>query len=315
MKIGRTNRLIGATLLVSGTTIGGGVLALPVTTGLAGFFPSLLLLIAIWLFMLLTAFYLLEVNLRLPGESNLISMVHETLGKPGEVVAWISYLLLLYSLLSAYLLGCSQILYDFLCPCFFEEIPIHFLLFGLFILFGGFVYLGVESVDVFNRLLMLGLIVGYIGLLALGLPRIQLSHLLYHNTALLPLSVSVIVTSFGFHIIIPTLTEYLEHDKQALKKVLLWGSFIPLVCYILWQLLAMGVIPVHGALSIESAYKEGVQATVTLRKIIDSPWVTLSARLFGFFAIITSLLGVSLSLSDFLADGLKIKKIKRGNLS
>jgi len=113
--ISKGNRLIGAILFIAGTTIGGGVLALPITTGLAGFFPSTLLMIALWLFMMLTAYYLLEVNLRLPGESNLISMTRKTIGKGGEWVAWIAYLLLLYSLLSAYMLGCSQILSDPAC--------------------------------------------------------------------------------------------------------------------------------------------------------------------------------------------------------
>ncbi len=93
----KTNRLIGAILLVSGTTIGAGMLALPVTTGLAGFIPSLVVMTAVWLFMMLTALYLLEVNLRLPGEANLFSMMRKTLGKPGEAISWAAYLLLLYS--------------------------------------------------------------------------------------------------------------------------------------------------------------------------------------------------------------------------
>jgi len=90
--IKKKNRLLGAILLVSGTTIGAGMLALPVITGLAGFIPAILIMTAIWLFMMLTAFYLLEVNLRIKDESNLISMMHKTLGRPGEIISWIVYL-------------------------------------------------------------------------------------------------------------------------------------------------------------------------------------------------------------------------------
>ena len=36
-------RLLGGILLVAGTAIGAGMLALPVSTGLAGFYPSLFL--------------------------------------------------------------------------------------------------------------------------------------------------------------------------------------------------------------------------------------------------------------------------------
>ncbi len=310
--ISKKNRLIGAILLVTGTTIGGGVLALPVATGLAGFFPALLLMSCVWLFMTLTAFYLLEVNLRLPGESNLISMIHKTLGRPGEVVAWIVYLLLLYSLLSAYLLGCSQILSDFLSHWLPEEFPLWVWLVILFFIFGSCVYFGTEVVDFLNRFLMIGLIVGYVGLMALGLPHVHLSYLTFQHWPALTASVAVVTTSFGYHIIIPTLTTYLEHDPKLLRQAIFWGSLIPFVFYLFWQLLSMGVIPVHGEGSLTDATTKGLQATFYLKKIIGNVWVSTFARIFAFFAIITSLLGVSLSLSDFLADGLKIKKSRMG---
>lgn len=306
--IARSNRLIGAILLVSGTTIGGGVLALPVTTGLAGFFPSILLMTGIWLFMMLTAFYLLEVNLRLPGESNLISMMHKTLGRVGEAIAWVTYLLLLYSLLAAYLLGSSQILADFLSSWLTKEVPLWVWLIALFLIFGSFVYFGTVVVDFLNRFLMVGLVLGYLGLIFLGLPFVKLSHLGYQQWGAITGAFSVIVTSFGYHIIIPTLTTYLDHDPKLLKKAILIGSFIPFVCYLFWQFLAMGVIPATGERSLSLAAQKGLQATFFLKEIIGSPWVTLLARMFAFFAIMTSLLGVSLSLSDFLADGLNIKK-------
>ena len=35
-----SNRIVGGTLLVAGTSIGAGMLALPVVTALGGFFPA-----------------------------------------------------------------------------------------------------------------------------------------------------------------------------------------------------------------------------------------------------------------------------------
>jgi tyrosine-specific transport protein len=43
------------------------------------------------------------VNLSIKGEPNLISMVGKTLGGKGKVISWILYLLLMYSLLAAYI--------------------------------------------------------------------------------------------------------------------------------------------------------------------------------------------------------------------
>ena len=47
----------------------------------------------------------------LPEESNIISMAKGTIGLPGQIIAWISYLLLLYALLCAYIAGASAVLH------------------------------------------------------------------------------------------------------------------------------------------------------------------------------------------------------------
>jgi len=311
--INKTSRVLGAILLVSGTTIGAGMLALPVTTGLAGFIPALLLMTAIWLFMMLTAFYFLEVNLRIKEESNLISMTHKTLGKPGELVAWLIYLLLLYSLTAAYMVGCSQILSDFFDSLFHLDTPQWIWPILVFVIFSFLVYCGTGVVDFLNRFLMMGLFFAYTSIIVFGCCRLSPSFLAYFNWPSLFPSVSVVLTSFGYHIIIPTLATYLEHDVRLLKRAIFIGSLIPFLIYLFWQLLVMGVIPIQGEYSLTEAAHKGLQITFYLKIILENPWIGVGVRFFAFFAIVTSLLGVSLSLSDFLADGLHIKKTYRGN--
>ncbi|MCH9628125.1 MAG: Tyrosine-specific transport protein [Chlamydiales bacterium] len=312
--IAKSNRLVGAVLLVSGTTIGAGMLALPVTTGLAGFIPSLVIMTAIWLFMMLTAFYLLEVNLRMKGESNLISMMHKTLGRPGEIVSWITYLLLLYSLAAAYMVGCSHILEDVLSGFLPFDLPEWTWPVLIFCLFAVVVYFGTQVVDFLNRALMIGLVVGYLFVLGMGGPQVNPTMLAHFDWNFLLPSISVVLTTFGYHIIIPTLTTYLEHDSRLLKRAIFIGSLIPFVIYVLWQLLVMGVVPVDGPQSLSEASQKGLQVTFFLKTVFGSPWIILAIRSFAFFAIVTSLLGVTLSLSDFLADGLNIKKGHKGKV-
>nr|NGX30096.1 Tyrosine-specific transport protein [Candidatus Anoxychlamydiales bacterium] len=67
----KTNKFLGSILLISGTTIGAGMLGLPVTTGFAGFFPTLFVLLFFWGYMLITAFLYLEANLSVKGNVNL----------------------------------------------------------------------------------------------------------------------------------------------------------------------------------------------------------------------------------------------------
>src|SRR5262245_13572036 len=101
----KSNRLIGGILLVAGTTIGAGMLAIPVVSSFGGFFSSFALLFFCWLFFFYTAWILLDVNLASPGAENLISMVGRALGPLGKAVCWVAYLLLLYSLTAAYIAG------------------------------------------------------------------------------------------------------------------------------------------------------------------------------------------------------------------
>lgn len=61
MESSRGNVFSGA-FLIAGTTIGGGMLALPVLTSQAGFFPSLAIYLLCWLFMVGTGLLFWETS-------------------------------------------------------------------------------------------------------------------------------------------------------------------------------------------------------------------------------------------------------------
>ena len=301
-------RFIGGVLLVAGTTIGAAMLALPVTTGAAGFGPSLCLFVACWAFMLYTAYLVLQVTLWMPKETNLVSMAKATLGLPGQAACWLVYLLLLYALTAAYLAGggplCGQVL-----ALMGVDSPPWFNLAVMLLLFGSFVIGGVRHVDRLNRFLMLGLSVTYVLLVATIAPHVEASRLQPRAWNLAWASLPVVITSFGFHIVIPTLAHYLHRDARKLKRCIFIGSSIPLLVYILWQWAALGAIPPQELLS---AYAKGLAATQPLTELLATPWIATLAVGFAFFALATSFLGVSLSLSHFLTDGLGLSALRRG---
>jgi len=308
----KSNRLLGGILLVAGTSIGAGMLALPVITSFAGFLPSLALLAVCWLFLFVTSLLLLDVNLACPGEVNLISMAGRTLGFAGKVVCWITYLLLLYSLTAAYIAGSSSFFLQIFEWITGISAPTWLGPFPLLIFFGVFVYLGTKSVDWINRILMFGLILTY-SILTLFLPsHIQPSLLQHVDSQAIWLAVPVVITSFGFHIIIPTLTSYLGHDVRKLRLTLLIGSLIPLFVYALWEFLILGIVPLYGDHGLIQTYLQGHSSAAPLSLIVQNKWISTAANAFSFFAIITSFLGVSLSLSDFLTDGLRMKRFSFG---
>lgn len=309
-----THHLIGGILLVSGTTIGAGMLALPIVTGFAGFWPSMVLFIIYWLYMTFTAFLMLEVNLWMEEHTNLITMAKRTLGRGGQVFSWIIYLFLLYTLTTAYLAGGGPIFIEAIEASTGWQLPAWVNPFPLLIIFGFFVYRGAHSVDFVNRLLMLGLAISYVLMVVFLTPHVQGSLLTHANWPVIWMAVSIVSTSFGFHIIIPTLTDYLHRDVKQLKLVLIIGSLIPLLVYISWELLTLGIIPLQGPLGLAEGYQKGLDGATLLGIYLNKTELSLLARLFSLFAIVTSFLGVSLSLRDFLADGLRIQKTQKGRL-
>ena len=305
---------MGGILLVTGTTIGAGMLALPIVTGFAGFWPACVLFIVYWLYMSFTALLMLEVNLWMEEHTNLITMAKRTLGRGGRIFSWVVYLFLLYTLTTAYLAGGGPIFLEGLESLTGWHSPSWLTPFPLLIIFGFFVYQGARSVDYVNRLLMLGLVVSYVLMIIFLAPHVEPSLLKHADWSLIWVAISIVSTSFGFHIIIPTLTDYLQRDIKQLRFVLVIGSFIPLIVYISWELLTLGIVPLNAPNGLVSGYQEGIDGATLLGIYLGKTDLSLLARLFSLFAIVTSFLGVSLSLRDFLADGLNIKKTAEGRL-
>lgn len=305
-------KMLGGILLVSGTTIGAGMLANPVMTGFSGFFPSLFLFFMYWILMSFTALLFLEVTLWMSKhEGNMITMAEMTLGKVGKMICWTAYLFLLYALTTAYLAGGGPILNGLIegltgykLPEFLESLP-------LLALFGYFVYRGTHSIDYLNRFLMFGLALTYILMTLFLLPHVKTELLQHVDLKAIWIGSSVVATSFGFHIVIPSLTAYLNRDVNQLKKVILFGSFIPLVVYLIWQYLVLGIVPLE---NIASGYAAGTNGAELLSNYLGKGLLADIARIFSLIAIVTSFLGVSMSLTDFLADGFKIKRTVLGNM-
>jgi tyrosine-specific transport protein len=308
------HRLIGGILLVSGTTIGAGMLALPIVTGFAGFWPSLTLFVMYWFYMTFTAFLMLEANLWMEEHTNLMTMARQTLGRSGQFLSWIIYLFLLYTLTTAYLAGGGPIFLEAFETVTGWQTPAWMSPFPLLLLFGFFVYQGARSVDYVNRVLMCGLAISYVLMVIFLTPHVDSSLLSHSNWNAVWLAVSIVSTSFGFHIIIPTLTDYLHRDVRQLRFVLIIGSIIPLIVYTSWEFLTLGIIPLQGQNGLLEGYQKGLDGATLLGTFLGKTELSLLARLFSLFAIITSFLGVSLSLRDFLADGLNIQKTGQGRL-
>lgn len=311
MELSRGGTLFGASLLVAGTAIGGGMLALPVLTAAGGFFPATLIYLLCWLFMSATGLLFMEIVLWNKKEINIVSMAKMTLGTPGKIVAWILYLFLFYSLTIAYVSGGGSLVEDIFEALGKHSIPqwVGPLIFVC--VFAPFVAIGAKAVDRINVLLMAGLILSFLVFVVIGIEHIEFDLLTKRSWPFAFLATPVVFTSFGFQGIVPTLTNYLDRDPNRVKKAIVLGSAIPLITYIIWEGLILGIVPSE---ALEKAHLSGHSAVSPLKNILAFPWLFRVGEFFAFFAIVTSFLGVTLGLLDFLADGLKVEKNVQGRL-
>lgn len=309
----KTPGVLGGILLVIGNVVGAGILALPMAIAQVGFLLALVLLILFWLLMMLGAYYFLEASLAWPAGSNIITMSRAMLGKWGMMIAAICNLLILYSLIAAYISAGGDLIKVSL-HSFGVELSISAASIFFLVLFGFIVSRGMRKTDTVNRLLMT--VKGVIFLLII----IGLSYYFKFDT--LPLSppkkfsgslLIVALTSFGFATLVPSLRDYYKGDVQKLRKIIFWGTFIPLICYILWITLVFSIVPYQGNLGLD-AISQSSQPVSNLQKalsiIAHNPWLIQGTNIFSYICIMTAFLANSVSLTDFIADGFNL--IKKG---
>jgi tyrosine-specific transport protein len=212
----------------------------------------------------------------------------------------------------AYLSGGATILTAVIDRVSGAQVPIWTMILISLAIYGALIYGGTRTVDPVNRLLMVGLILAYGLLVIVGLPHVKATNLAHHSWSHVWMALPAMVTSFGFHNIVPTLRDYLHSNVKKLRLALAIGTAMPLLIYLLWQVIILGVLPLQGENGIEAALEQGLEATTALRATTGALVVTDVAQWFALFAIVTSFLGVALSFVDFLADGLKIPKNRTG---
>lgn len=303
---------LGAVLLIAGSCIGVGMLALPVLTAFSGFIPTFAVFVLCWLFMTSTAILLLEANLSYRNQTNIVSLSEITLGPIGRAFAWGTFLFLFYSLLVAYIAKGGELVHQGIEKTFLVTLPKSTGSFLIAFVSGLFVFLGTWILDRFNRICMIGLFLTYFYLLFSGVEHSSSSYITRQDWSYSLFILPFIITSFGFHNMIPSLNEYLDQDRKKMILSIILGGIIPFVVFLLWILKIQSIVPLSGPISLSASYANGEISTEPFAALIKNPWISITAEFFAFFAIITSLLGQSLSVLDFLADGLKVDKTPKG---
>ena len=146
------------------------------------------------------------------------------------------------------------------------------------------VYLGTRAVDLSNRFLMVAKIIAFLCLIAVGFQFVEFKQLEYTNIKYSMVALPILIVSFGFQNMIPTLSHYLGGDTKRTKQAIIAGSLFTLTIYLLWEIIALGSLPIEGQSGIFQSYQIGIDAAAALKNYIASPWLDSFAALLAFFA-------------------------------
>lgn len=295
------NKTTSATLLIAGTTIGAGMLGIPLVSAKAGFIPAAAITLVAWLFMFVTGLLYLEVTLWMRKGSNVLSMANRFLGRRGKILAGAVYLFLYYCLMVAYFAVGAPILIPILG---LKISNLGYFLYG--VIFAGLVAIGLRVIDKLNYVLCLAMFLCYLWLFRVGFSEVSSENLLTIDSSQVFWAAPVLFSAFGYHNIIPSLTYHFERDYRLMRRSIFFGTSIACIVYLAWQWFIIGIVPLS---AIEEALAQGKASTAALQ-MLNAPWIMRAGELFALFAVITSMLGVAFSLVDFLGDGLKVNAQK-----
>jgi len=161
---------------------------------------------------------------------------------------------------------------------------------------------------------MTTLVVTYFAFVALGWRYVDTANLTNINWSASLVAMPVVLTSFGFQGVVPTLISYMDHDVKKIRRAIIIGATIPFVIYAIWEWLVLGIVPLEGPEGMRSMMEAGGNVLQPLKNVIGDTNINVIHIIFAFCALLSSFFGVSLGVIDFLADGLTIKKSFKGKI-
>ncbi|MEZ8056172.1 amino acid permease [Vibrio atlanticus] len=285
--------MMGSSLIIAGTALGAGMLAIPMVLAQFGLLYGTLLMVLICFGTTYAALLLLEATIKAGGGLGLNSIARKTLGKQGQLITNGLLYALLICLLMAYILGAGDLLSKLLSN-FGVELATTTSQVVFTLLAGAVVASGTGVIDKLNRALffvMLASLFATMVFLAPSMTQENLMQVTSHDHVDLIKTSAILFTSFGFMVVIPTLVSYNHEatDKQ-LRNMVIVGSLIPLVCYLCW------LFAVVGNLSEEQFRSFKNVSDLMAAFEAQSPWVGNVLSTFTGLALLTSFFGVAMSL-------------------
>lgn len=295
--------------LVSGTTIGASILVLPLTLCNLGTLPSVFLILFIWFFMYISSLFGVEVNLRAGKGLSLGKLGRFYNSKIASYIGIISFITLIYSLLSAYLYGAASIL----SSVFIDQFDWNFTFGNIIFLYASLLFFllmnKIRLILQINKFFVFTVFAIFIVLVSNFLCKIKFNLLLPENGVIQMRSwteaIPVLSTAFGFQAILHTLTNFCNKDPILIKRSIFWGSFFPAFFYIIWTLSTSSLIYFYNPNDYQRLLSKTAEAGEFIQILAQAgswSFLKILVKIISIVAIIKSSIGVSLGLLEVWHD-------------
>ena len=313
-----TQGWFGGACLVAGTTIGATVLLLIGAVVGYEFYDVIALYSCAWLVMTYSGLMLAEVCAKHPSGHSFLSLVGHYWGGIGKWFTAGVFYLLMFFLLCTYYSVLGQILFGVLIH-HSVHLPVALIVCGWVILITLGLRLGKPVLESINSVFVIVMLLSFTFLMMTITPYCNFENLI--NIVPLksmwvdaPSSILLIINAFGFHIIVPSVRNLLEDNELKYIFRSIWvGSTIPMALYFAWYIFSISLLPITFVNTvITSVPMDQLSTHVTdlIKEYTQSNLVYALLVSLHFCFVLTSVIGITISIYDLISDVLNKLSVK-----
>ncbi|RIY32830.1 amino acid permease [Psittacicella gerlachiana] len=296
------SKVLGSMMMVAGSTIGAGMLVMPINSASVGFTTTFIELVIFYFLMLIPALAIAEATQFAPQGTTVAGIVKRAMGPNFYIANNLLLYIFAYSLACAYISGITNVIADLL------QIPANLrkvFTLACIILLGFIVTISTRVADIINRIMFYIMCLAFVILVAVSFSNLDLHNLTYTpiSTSAVYKSIPIFFLAYGFHILIPSLSDYLDRNVRDLKIALIGGLSIPFVIFTIWNLV------IHGQATQDQLITFAQSGNVNIASLITNGKPTallgIAVTIFTLTALITSFIGLSTALITTIKENFK----------
>ncbi|QIV95901.1 tyrosine-specific transport protein [Allofrancisella inopinata] len=312
-------KYIGCILLVISSMIGGGIFALPIMAFKLGIIATIILTLLIYVLMTISGLLVVEISIKLPRFRNhYTSLAYEAFGMPGKVLALIAFSIAIYAALTAYI-GATPALIksdSYSADFNFYITPTVVQVTFTGVLATVLIY-SMKYSEHINRLVMTIKLMSLVTVIFLLSKFINIS-----NLFIVPINLSnlieatlIIILAFSYQSILPSIVSYVGPDyKRQIRNIILVGTLITCIIYLLWIIAIAGFIKSVGADRLFISNPTLEQLVAIIKNNSSNSIAIAALNVFLNITLFASFLTISIAFIDFWIDALGLNNNIYGRL-